>query len=332
MAIQAAPEPKNVTELRSFLGMINYYGRFLPKLALRLAPLYQLLRQNVRWQWKGERKEAFRRAKEALLSIRVMIHFDPRKEVIVACDASPYGVGAVLSHRLNDGTELSIVFAFRSLAEAERRYAQIDREPLALLFGVKKFHQYLSGRAFTILTHHKPLVSSLEENKGVPLMASGRIQRWAIMLSSYQYKLRYRPGTTNANADALSRLPLTVKQEVTEDLSESVLSLHILEMTPARAITTVQLRQFTDRDGQLAIVRHYVLSGWPREVNSELRHYWNRRHELSVLGGCVLLGVSSNYTSEGVAEGVGGTTCGSPGGIWNEKPSKKLHFVAGIGC
>ena len=80
--------------------MINYYGRFLPKLASRLAPLYQLLRQNVRWQWKDEHKEAFRRAKEALQSSQVIIHSDPIKEVIVACDASPYGVGDVLSHRL----------------------------------------------------------------------------------------------------------------------------------------------------------------------------------------------------------------------------------------
>ena len=155
---------------------------------------------------------------------------------------------------------------------------------------MKKFHQYLSGRAFTILTYHKPLVSLLGENKGVQLMASGRMQRWAIMLSGYHYKLRYRPGTTNANANALSRLPLSVKPEVTKDPSESVLLLHILETTPAGPITTVQLRQYTDRDGQLTTVGYYVLSGWPREVDSELRHYWNRRYELSVFGGCVLWG------------------------------------------
>ena len=81
MAIQAAPEPKNVTELRSFLGMITYYGRFLLKLASRLAPLCQLLPQNVRWQWKDEHKEAFRRVKKALQSSQVMIHFDPRKSL-----------------------------------------------------------------------------------------------------------------------------------------------------------------------------------------------------------------------------------------------------------
>ena len=253
------------------------------------------MRQNVRWQWKDEHKKAFKRLKEALQFSQVMIHFDPRKEVIVACDASPYGVGAALLHRLSDGTERPIAFASRSLTEAERRYAKIDRLALALLFGVRKFHQYLSGRAFTILTDHKPLVSLLGENRGVPLMASGRMQRWAITLSGYQYKLRYRPGTTNAVADALSRLPLSVKPEVTEDSSESVLSLHILEITPARPITTVQLRKFTDRDGQLATVRHYVSSGWPREVDSELRHCWNRRHELSVLGGCVLWGLESLY-------------------------------------
>ena len=81
------------------------------------------------------------------------------------------------------------------------------------------------------------------------------------MLLGYQYKLRYRPGTTNANADFLSRLPLSVKPEATENPSESVLSLHILEINPARPITTVQLRQLKDRDGQLATFRRYVLSG-----------------------------------------------------------------------
>ena len=255
MAIRDAPEPKNTTELRSFLGMINYYGRFLPKLALQLASLYQLLRQNVRWEWKEEHKEAFRQAKEALQSSEVMVHFDPKQEVILACDASPYGVGAVLSHRLKDGSERPVAFASRSLAVAERGYAQIDREALAVLFGVKQFHQYVSGRRFTILTDHKSLVKLLGENKRVPLMASGRMQRWAMMLSGYQYQLRYRPGSANANADALSRLPLAVTPKVTEDPKESVLSLHTLEMKPNRPITTAQLRRFTDRDGPLAAVR-----------------------------------------------------------------------------
>ncbi len=101
---------------------------------------------------------------EVLQSSQVMIHFDPRKKVISACDASQDGVGDVLSHMLNNGTERPIAFASRSLAEAERRYEHIDREALALLFGVKKFQQYLSGRAFTILTDHKPLVSLLGGN------------------------------------------------------------------------------------------------------------------------------------------------------------------------
>ena len=108
---------------------------------------YLLLRQNGRWQWKDEHSEAVRRAKEALQSSQVMIYFDLRQEVVLACDASPYKVGAVLSHRLHDGTERPIAFAFRNVAEAERIYAQIDREAFALLFGVNNFHQYLSGRA-----------------------------------------------------------------------------------------------------------------------------------------------------------------------------------------
>ena len=290
-AIKAAPQPTNVAELRSYLGLINYYGRFLPGLATKLAPLYRLLRQGVPWTWNEEHQAAFETSKENLQSDKLLVHFDPKLELTLACDASPYGLGAVLSHRFPDGSDRPVAFASRSLAPPEKNYAQIDKEALAIGFGVRKFHQYLYGRAFTIYTDHKQLITLLGVTKGVPMMASGRMQRWALTLAGYNYTLTYRQGTLNANADALSRLPAATFPASTCDPYEAVLAIHILESTSDQPVTTVQLRRWTERDPILAKVRHYVLSGWPRELDDPaLQPYWNRRYELSVLEGCVLWG------------------------------------------
>ena len=98
-AITGAPAPTNETELKSFLGLVNYYAKFLPNLATALAPLYQLLRKDVKWQWESEQEAAFEEVKKLLKSSQLLVHFDSELPLILACDASPYGVGAVLSHR-----------------------------------------------------------------------------------------------------------------------------------------------------------------------------------------------------------------------------------------
>ena len=119
-------------------------------------------------------------------------------------------MGAVLSHLMGEG-EHPIAFASRSLVPAEKNYSQIDKEALAIVFGVKHFHQYLFGRSFTIKSDHKPLQHLLGEKKGIPAMASARVQRWALMLSAYNYQVQYVPGKENMNADVFSRLPLPVQ-------------------------------------------------------------------------------------------------------------------------
>ena len=104
-AISEAPAPLNVTQLRTFLGVVNHYSKFLPNLSTMLAPLYSLLQKQTKWIWDAEQDKAFHEAKTHITFECLQIHYDPQKESVLSSDASPYGVGAVVSHRLQDGSE-----------------------------------------------------------------------------------------------------------------------------------------------------------------------------------------------------------------------------------
>lgn len=209
-AIEKQPRPTNVKELQAYCGMINYYSKFLSNLSMILTPLYKLLKKDVKWNWSEAQEKAWKESKKLLLSSNVLVHFDPSKDLILACDASPYGLGAVLSHRMDDGSERPIGYASRTLTPAETNYSHIEKEGLAIIFGVKKFHQYLYGKKFELVTDHKPLLGLFKEDKPIPNMAAARIQRWAVPLSAYEYMLIYKAGKLQANCDGLSRLPNTV--------------------------------------------------------------------------------------------------------------------------
>ena len=157
-AIQEAPRSQNVKELRAFLGLVQYYGRFVPRLSMHAYPLNQLLRKGVRWSWGSPCETAFCDLKSLLASTAVLAHYDPAPSVKLDCDASAVGLGAVLAHVFPDGTERPIAYASRTLSKPERNYSQIEKEGLALVWGVRKFHKYLYG---TLVTDHKPLLAIL---------------------------------------------------------------------------------------------------------------------------------------------------------------------------
>ena len=133
-AVANAPTPENVKQLRAFMGLVNYYGRFVPSLATRAQPLYILLRQNVTWKWDQGCEEAFRDLKKQLVSSTVLVHYDPKLPLKMEGDASAFGVGAVLTHVFPDGSERPVAYASRTLLESERNYCQTEKEALSLIF------------------------------------------------------------------------------------------------------------------------------------------------------------------------------------------------------
>ena len=189
-AIASAPQPKDVGQLRSFLGLVNYYGKFLKNLATTAKPLYNLLQWNVKWKWTSDCEAAFCTLKEQLMSTTVLVHYDATLPLTLACDASSYGVGAVIAHVMADGSERPVAYASRTLTQSEKNYSQIEKEALAIIFGIKKFHQFLYGRSFTLVSDNKPLTTIFGPKTNIPTLAAARLQRWAILLSAYQYNIQ----------------------------------------------------------------------------------------------------------------------------------------------
>ena len=208
-AIREAKSPSNVTELQSFIGMVNFYQKFVPSLATKLAPLYKLL-ESKKFLWTKKEEENFKIIKEQIYAESNLVHFNPKLPIKLKCDASNVVIGSVLLHVLPDGTEKPICFASRVLRGSEKNYAVIHKEALAIYWSIQKFYQYLIGNHFILCTDHKPLLALFGEKKGIPQMAAGRLQRWALFISGLNYEIQFIKGTSNETADTLSRLPKAV--------------------------------------------------------------------------------------------------------------------------
>lgn len=289
-AIIKAPTPSNVLELKRFLGVVNYYRSFIPNASSLMKPLHELLCNEARWEWGAPQQRAFDSVKRALADERVLAHFDPEAQLVLSVDAGPAGLGAVLAQRDADGVERPLAFASRLLAHSEKHYSQIQKEATAIIFGVKKFHQYLYGRQvpFILKTDHRPLLSIFGTKNGVSIMAASRLQRYAIILSAYNYKVQYITSHNNLVADYFSRAPLPIRQD--EQIEETVSFVNFLDNCVA-PVSFADIQKATNEDEILQIVIKYMTVGWPRKIKCKnIMPFFNCKTELEVQDGCLLRG------------------------------------------
>ena len=214
-AIVEAPTPQTQSEVRNFLGSVQFCAKFIPNFATLSSPLWDLTRKDGKWQWSAKESKAFLEIKDLLTRAPVMAYHRQGATTRLTADASPVGVGAILEQEQEDGTHRPIYYASRKLSKVEARYSQFETEAIAVRWACEKFYLYLYGIKFEICTDHKPLVTVLSA-KSKPL--SARIERWLLCLQQFQYTLTYIPGKDNA-ADVLSRLPVGSTQD--EDARET---------------------------------------------------------------------------------------------------------------
>ena len=199
-AVKNFPVPKDAKSLQRFLGLASYYRRFVYNFSMKAAPLFNLLHKDTKFIWSKTQQKAFEELKNNLVSTPILAFPNFNKPFKVITDASNTGIGAVLAQD-NEEHENVIAYASRILSPAERNYATIERECLAIVWGIAQFRPYLYGQQFTVVTDHNPL-TYLQNTKN----ASQRLTRWALKLQEYDFIIKYKPGRKNKNADALSRI------------------------------------------------------------------------------------------------------------------------------
>ncbi|XP_064479086.1 uncharacterized protein K02A2.6-like [Ornithodoros turicata] len=286
-ALLDAPEPTNKAQLQSFLGMLAFCDKFLPDRASTAKDLYELLRKETTWSWEPKHKEAYNNLKQLVNSRIVLAHYDEKKPLLISCDASPYGIGAVLSQPDEHGEEAPLAFTSRTLGQAEQNYCQLDREGLAIIFATAKFHQFIAGRHVTIVTDHKPLLGILGSNRPVPEVLSPRMLRWCLKLAAYDYDLIYRKGSENQNADFMSRLPL----ESDLDEPNAPADVLMLEGFKSPPLSIKDLQTWTREDDILSDVLKAVQAGTVQKLTeARFRPYVRLASELSTHNGCVIRG------------------------------------------
>lgn len=288
-AILNCAVPTDTTQLKSFLGLVTFYARFVPNLATMAQPLYALTKKGIPFQWGKGAEESFCKIKEELSSDRFLCHYDHKLPIKVACDASSVGIGAVLSHVYHDGTERPIEFASRTLKPAETNYSQIDKEALAIVYACQKWHYYLFGRAhFTLVTDHKPLLALFGEHKSLPKLAAARLQRWALLLSAYNYTLEYVTSKDHGKADALSRSPFVDSNQMSDPQEEETELSTLLVDLATFPVTAKELAEETKKDKVLSKVYYSVLRNKILPEDPEYKPYRRAKDQLNIETGMLL--------------------------------------------
>ena len=289
-AIQELLPPQNVSQLRQVLGLINYLGRFLPNLSTVISPMSELLKLDTAWTWSHKQQQAFEKVKAMVTTTSVLAFYDVNKPTVVSADASSYGLGGVLLQKHGDQLR-PVAFASRTMTDAEKRYAQIEKECLASVWVCEKFSRYLCGlESFRLLTDHKPLVPlfNRQDLDKVPL----RCQRLLMRMMRFKPKAEHVPGKELVVADTLSRNPLVNVTEASDSEEDVKAYVDAAMMSqPASLEKLEQIKQATLSDPQLSLVLNYTINGWPKyakDVPEQIRQYYTVRGDLSVVNGKII--------------------------------------------
>ena len=286
-AIKSAEAPNNVSELRSFLGLANYVSRFIPNFATIVAPLRTLTHKDVKWNWTDTEQTAFEALKNALIE-DVIKYYDPAKPAELIVDASPVGLGAVLTQ-----TGKVVAYASKSLSDVEKRYSQTEKESLAIVWGCEHFHLYLYGKFFTLLSDHKALQTIFNNPNSKP---PARIERWRLRLQPYEFEVKYRPGKGNP-ADYMSRHPINSNHSTGmmrhSKVAEEYLCFVASNAVP-KAMTLAEIAIATHKDDTLQSVMSRITNGDWNDINkdSEIYPYMRVKDKFSIVNndkGSILL-------------------------------------------
>jgi transposase InsO family protein len=291
-AILEMKDPESVADVRRFLGMVNQQMKFLPDLAEKTKPLRDLLLKDKDWVWGDAQQAAFALLKKDLTSADTLAFYSPGRETVVTADSSSYGLGAVLLQRQDNGRLKAVAYASRSLTATERRYAQIEKEALAITWSLEHWADLLTGMHFQVETDHKPLVPlfSTKLIDELPI----RVQRFRMRLMRYSFSIRHVPGKDLHTADALSRAPPVSSNQPDGELTEltEVYVNSVLQTIPASDRRLQEIRTELQKDVTLKTVMHYVMNGWPdkQQLSKAEKAYWSEAGSLSVHDGLLMRG------------------------------------------
>uniref|UniRef100_A0A8C7ZN50 Gypsy retrotransposon integrase-like protein 1 n=1 Tax=Oryzias sinensis TaxID=183150 RepID=A0A8C7ZN50_9TELE len=285
-AIIDMPTPEDKQSLQRLLGMVKFLAQYIPNEASVTAPLRQLLKKDTVWQWQPHHTAALSTLKTALTQAPVLRFYYQTKSLTLQADSSKDGLGACL---LQDGQP--VCYASRALTDTEKRYAQIEKELLAIVFATKRFHQYVYGRPVTVQSDHKPLEAIMRK----PLSkAPARLQGMLLQLQRYELTVTYTPGKHMFIADALSRATATSDNDATSENGCDERVVYALEATEALSEDTLnRLRTAVATDSELQGVCEKHIHGWPakrKSLDRALYCYWPMRHNISIHKGIVMVG------------------------------------------
>lgn len=279
-AITDMPTPKSKKDIERLRGMVNYLSQFVPKLSDVFAPLNELTHLDVEWQWSTAQTNSFTKVKKMIASAPTLAYYDASKDLLIQTDASSQGIGAVA---LQDGRP--VAYASRALSDVEKRYATIEKEMLAVVYGLEKFHQITYGRKVQIQSDHKALESIVRKELE---RAPKRLQGMLVRALAYNIQLTYLPGKKMVLADALSRAHLRNNGNPQADL-EKVNSLAYVPMTSEK-ITLI--REHTSQDANLRKLKEYIEKEWPakEQINKALMPFYGIQDELHAVDGLLFRG------------------------------------------